>query len=193
MAGQRFNFTKFSVELWQKAMQPLWDWEIVWGPADLSMPIRNRQKHPREHPYPYHESMREFLTRIVLINQQSIDSGGDDDPSRSVNEFGRRPCCRREIAFYYPWILIGFSTERLLLIIFIQLQMSAWIMVIIVSLKRSISHIRTRTFPKFLLHYQVSYRHVSSSGNPKQACNCGKTSVSSALSGFEDDTSPSSI
>ena len=59
---------------------------------------------------------------------------------------------------------------------------------IIVSLKRSISHIRTRTFPKFLLHYQVSYRRVSSSGNPKQACNCGKTSVSLALSGFEDVT-----
>jgi len=96
------------------------------------MPIRNRQKHPREHPYPYHESMREFLTRIVLINQQSIDSGGDDDPSRSVNEFRRRPCCRREIAFYCPWILIGFSTERLL-IIFIQLQMSAWIMVYTVT------------------------------------------------------------
>jgi len=125
MAGQRLNFTKLSVELWQKAMQPLWYWEIVWEPADLSIPIRNRQKHPREHPYPYHESMREFLTRIVLIDQQSIDSGGDDDPSRSVNEFGRRPCCRREIAFYCPWILIGVSTERLL-IIFIQLQMSAW-------------------------------------------------------------------
>jgi len=104
MAGQRFNFT---VELWQKAMQPLW--EKVWEPADLSMPIRNRQKHPREHPYPYHESMREFLTRIVLINQQSIDSGGDD-PSSNVNKFGRRSCCRREMGFYRLCIPIGFST-----------------------------------------------------------------------------------